>query len=238
MDLVLTEIETRVAANNAHIHARMIKANSGKSKVFYDGDIATLRIPPKLRLKTEAIRLLVRVLECKNGQYKLQCRHGRLAGRYQGMHIPPLLPFPKLTLLGGELNIVDNASIEILGSAICTEPEMQGNKEVTISFANAVARENNRGSVTAAQKAGRRAPKARVTKTRATTRAKGKGRDKGKGRATEAIDEDEEVGEVEVVAASEVLRGSRGRKRKVVDIDAGTGPSETALRTRKLRKRA
>ena len=40
------------------------------------------------------------------------------------MHIPPLLPFPKLTLLGGELNIVDNASIEILGSAICTEPEM------------------------------------------------------------------------------------------------------------------
>ena len=66
------------------------------------------------------------------------------------MHIPPLLPSPKLTLLGGELNIVDNASIEILGSAIRIEPEMQGNKEVTISFANAIARENNHGSVTAA----------------------------------------------------------------------------------------
>ena len=39
-------------------------------------------------------------------------------------------------------------------------------------------------------------------------------------------------------AASEVLSGSRGRKRKAVDIDAGTGPSETALGTRKLRKRA
>jgi hypothetical protein len=71
MDLVLIEIETQVVANNTHIHAQMIKVNSGKSKVFYDGDIATLRIPPKLRLKTEAIRLLVRVLKCKNGQYKL-----------------------------------------------------------------------------------------------------------------------------------------------------------------------
>ena len=134
---------------------------------------------------------------------------------------------------------MDNASIEILGNAICTEPKMRGNKEVTINFANVVARENNRGSVTAAQKAGRSAPKARVTKTRATTRAKGKGRDKGEGRATEAIDEDEEVGEVEVVdntstIAREVLSGSRGRKRKAVNIDAGTSPGETALEMRKL----
>lgn len=159
------------------------------------------------------------------------------------MYILLLLPFLKLTLLGRELNIVDNASIEILGSAIRTEPKMQGNKEVTISFANTVARDNNCGSVTAAQKAGRRAPKACATKTRATTRAKGKGRDKGKGRATEAIDEDEEVREVDVVdntstVASAVLSGSRGRKRKAVNIDAGTGPSETASGTRKLRKRA
>ena len=58
--------------------------------------------------------------------------------------------FLKLILLGGELNIVDDASIEILGSGIRVEPEMRGNKEVTVSFANAVARENNRGSVTAA----------------------------------------------------------------------------------------
>jgi hypothetical protein len=65
------------------------------------------------------------------------------------MHIPLLLPFLKLTLLGGELNIVDNASIEILSSAIHTEPKMQGNKEVTISFASAIVRENNYGSVTA-----------------------------------------------------------------------------------------
>jgi hypothetical protein len=84
VDLVLTEIEARVAANNAYIHTAMIKAHNGKSKEFKDGDIATLKIPLKLRLKTEAIRLPVRVLEFKNGQYKLQCQHGRLAGRYQG----------------------------------------------------------------------------------------------------------------------------------------------------------
>ena len=33
-DLVLTEIETRVAANNARLHARMIKANSGRSPLL------------------------------------------------------------------------------------------------------------------------------------------------------------------------------------------------------------
>jgi hypothetical protein len=66
------------------------------------------------------------------------------------MHFLLLLPFLKLILPGGELNVVDNASIEILGSGIRIQPEKQRNKEVTISFANAVARENNRGSVSAA----------------------------------------------------------------------------------------
>jgi hypothetical protein len=60
----------------------MIKANSGWSAVFTDGTIATLQIPLKLRLATEPSRLLVRVLEYKNGQYKLQSRHGRLAGQF------------------------------------------------------------------------------------------------------------------------------------------------------------
>lgn len=59
------------------------------------------------------------------------------------MHFPFLLPFLKLILLGGELNVVDNTSVEILGSGIGMQPEKQRNKEVTISFANAVARENN-----------------------------------------------------------------------------------------------
>src|SRR5436305_3471029 len=98
-DLVLTEIEARVVANNARLHAQMIKANSGRSALFMDGSIVTLQIPPKLRLTTEPS---VRVLEYKNGQYKLQCRHGRLSGMYQG----------------GELNPVDTATGGLIGSGI------------------------------------------------------------------------------------------------------------------------
>jgi hypothetical protein len=71
-DLVLMEIETRVAANNARLHAQMIKANSGRSPIFELGIIVTLKIPSKLRLNTKSVRLLVRVLEYKNGQYLLQ----------------------------------------------------------------------------------------------------------------------------------------------------------------------
>ena len=76
------EIETRVATNNARLHAQMIKANSGRSPIFELGTIVTLKIPSKLRLNTESVRLLVRVLEYKNGQYMLQSQHGRLAGQY------------------------------------------------------------------------------------------------------------------------------------------------------------
>jgi len=83
-DLVLSEIETRVAANNARLHAQMIKANSSRSAIFAEGSIATLQIPPKLRLRTEPTRLPVRVIKYQNGQYLLQCQHGRLSGRYQG----------------------------------------------------------------------------------------------------------------------------------------------------------
>jgi len=118
---------------------------------------------------------------------------------------------------------------------------MQGNKEVTISFANAVARENNRGSIATAQKAGRSASKACATKARATkaratkactTRAKGKGRDKGKGRATEVIDN------ARTSARELTLGANQGtkRKRQVVDAEEGAGASELSG-PRKLRKR-
>jgi hypothetical protein len=83
-DPVLSEIEAQAVAHNARLHAQMIKANSSRSAVFTDGTIATLQIPLKLRLATELCRLLVQVLEYKNGQYKLQSQHERLAGRFQG----------------------------------------------------------------------------------------------------------------------------------------------------------
>jgi hypothetical protein len=112
------------------------------------------------------------------------------------------------------------------------EPKNQGNKEITVSFANAVAKENNRGSVSAAQKAGRKS-KASPPRTRAITRA----RAKGKGKAIEA------VGDTEVIdnggtGTGEALDGKRGRKRKAVDVDAASGPSKPVSGPRKLRKRA
>ena len=63
---------------------------------------------------------------------------------------------------------MNNVSIEILGSAICIKPDKEGGKEVTISLAKAVAKENNCSSINNAQKAGR---KLHVSVT------KGKGKD-------------------------------------------------------------
>ena len=70
-DPILTKIEARVIANDARLHAQMIKANSRRSALFLDGTIATLWIPLKLRLATKPSRLLVWILKYKNGQYKL-----------------------------------------------------------------------------------------------------------------------------------------------------------------------
>ena len=140
-DLVLTEIETRVAEFNAHQRAQMIKQSQNNSRVveFADGAIATLRIPPKLRLRTENERLAVRILAFDHGQYKLMSQHGRISGRFPA----------------NDLNEVDSQLIETLGGSIPMEPEYKAGKEVVIPFSAAVARENNRGSITSAQRAGR-----------------------------------------------------------------------------------
>ena len=62
-DLILSEIESQVAANNAHLYAQMIKANSSQSAIFVEGSIATLQIPLKLRLRTEPTQLPVQVIK-------------------------------------------------------------------------------------------------------------------------------------------------------------------------------
>src|SRR5947207_6498770 len=191
-DLVLTEIEARVFANNARLHAQMIKANSGQTALFMDGSIITLQIPPKLRLATEPSRLPVRVLEYKNGQYKLQCRHSRLSGRYQG----------------SELNPVDAATGALIGSGIRTDPEKTGGKEVTITLSSAVAKENNRGTISSAQKAGR------MTKPQGTKNNCGTSSSAQKAGRTTKL---------------------RGTKRKQMEAEIGGGEPTG---TRKLRKRA
>ena len=116
----------------------MIKANSKRFKAFINKTVATLQTLLKLRLATEPSRLPVRVIEHKNGQYKLQCQYSRLTGQYQGR----------------ELNHV-NATV---GNAISTNIQSKPNqnrasKDVTITLLKAVAKANNCSSITAAQKA-------------------------------------------------------------------------------------
>jgi hypothetical protein len=97
-----------------------------------------------------------------------QCQRGRLAGRYQG----------------GESNRIGPSINNLLGTKIQTKSEKKAGKEVTIKFPGAVAKKNNRGTITSAQKAGR------------TAKAATKSRKKGKQVETIATgDEDDEAGD-------------------------------------------
>jgi hypothetical protein len=217
-DPVLTEIEARVVANDARLRAQMIKANSGRSAAFIDRAIATLQIPLKLRLATEPSRLPIRVLEYKNGQYKLQCRHGRLTGRYQG----------------GELNPIDAATAALVGRSIQTKPEQKGTKEVTIKLPSAVAKENNRGTITSAQKAGR------TTKSRAKPdpkpRRKPGPKPRTKRNQTEAIAIDDDAGNDgasnDDAGEPVQLPKSRAKRKRMEVEDGGEDPSPRRLRKR------
>jgi hypothetical protein len=86
-DAVLTEIEKQVAQNNIRIQAQMVRHHNSRNQIneFTEGSIATLKIHPKHRVKTDSLRIPVRILEYEYGQYKLQSQHGRLVGRYQGL---------------------------------------------------------------------------------------------------------------------------------------------------------
>jgi hypothetical protein len=143
-DIVLTEIEARVAANNARLRELMKQKNLRDADIIKDLSIATLKIPPKNKLKTEGPRLLVRILSYEHGQYKLQSRWGRLSGQYQP----------------SELRAVTGSSAEVLGASIPIEPEFQRGQEVVISLSAAVARENNCESIASIQKASRAANRA------------------------------------------------------------------------------
>ena len=142
---MLSKIEKRVAEHNRRIQAQMVKQSLARGVVteFEDRDTATLLIPSKMRLKTESKQLPFWILSSEHGQYKVMSRHGRITSRWPAE----------------ELNKVDNDLIKLLGGNIPIEAEYKASKEVQIQLTKAVALENNRGSITAAQKAGRQANK-------------------------------------------------------------------------------
>ena len=78
---MLTEIEKRVAEHNRRIQAQMVKQSWAHRVItkFEDGDIATLIILLKMRLKTESKRLPVRILLGEHNQYKVMSQHSRIS---------------------------------------------------------------------------------------------------------------------------------------------------------------
>jgi hypothetical protein len=140
-DLELTEIEAQVVANNLNVQSRIAKKATA-STIFKASDLATLKIPPKLRLTGELLRLLVRVIWPVRGgvQYKLMSKHGELKGLFPGT----------------ELNLTDSSSETTLGSGIHIQYPKNGPKPVLIALSKAVQLENQQGTVAMAQRAGRK----------------------------------------------------------------------------------
>jgi hypothetical protein len=118
-----------------------------------------------------------------------------LSGRYQG----------------GQLNPVDQSTADIFGGSIRPAPKMKGGKEVTISFAKAVAQENKQGSVTSAQKASRATKK--VLGRKATQAPQGSKAKQGTKRKRTAENEviDENAGPTKLVQGVKRQRRGRGR---------------------------
>lgn len=135
----------------------------------------------------------VRVIKYKSGQYKLQCQHGRLAGRYQG----------------GQLNAVDQSTADIFSGSIHPAPKKKGKKDVTISFAKAVAQENQRGSITSAQKSSR-VTKALAAKASKASKASGLKQGTKRRRTTEEEVIDDTAGPGEPVQGVKCQRRGRG----------------------------
>jgi hypothetical protein len=79
---ILTELERQIKQSNAWTAARMVKKVNKKMKVFTNSSIVSLAIPTKLRLKSEARRLLCRITKVVKNQYTLICAAGPIKGSH------------------------------------------------------------------------------------------------------------------------------------------------------------
>jgi hypothetical protein len=140
-DLEITGIEAQVVANNLKVHKRIAKKGA-PTTVFKAGNLVTLKIPPKMRLVGELLRLLARVIRLvrSGAQYKLMSRHGELKG---------LFPIAKL-------NPTDPSAKTTLGSGISVQRATKGQKPVIITLSKAVQAENQRRTVVSTSRAGRK----------------------------------------------------------------------------------
>jgi hypothetical protein len=90
-EYVLTQLEHSIRQSNARTAARIVKKASGKLKVFANGSIVSLAIPPKWRLRTKAKRLLCWITKVVKNQYTLICSVGPLAGSHYARQLNEVL---------------------------------------------------------------------------------------------------------------------------------------------------
>jgi len=66
-DIELTSIKAQIVKNNLKVYEQIAK-KSAKAITFLRGDLVTFKIPPKLRLVGELLRLLVRITKVVRGR--------------------------------------------------------------------------------------------------------------------------------------------------------------------------
>jgi hypothetical protein len=132
-------------------------------------------------------------------------QHGRVSGRWPTK----------------ELNKVSDELIDLLGGNIPMEAEYKAGKEVQIQLTKAVALENNRGSITAAQKAGR--------KTKTTRPGP------GSGSKSESESESESGLETEPVDVQDSSLRLQPRRQPQIQVSPDLPAAEPVKKTRKRR---
>jgi len=90
-EYILTELEHSIKQSNARVAAWMVKKAGGKLKVYTSGTIVSLAIPSKLRLRTEAKRLLCRITKVVKNRYTLICSVGPLSGTHTSRQLNSVL---------------------------------------------------------------------------------------------------------------------------------------------------
>lgn len=166
--LEVTQLEDRVLQHKTTQAQKLVSKAVEEIEPLNVGNMATLKIPTKMRLSTELARLPVSILEVRERrQYKLMTEYGRLKG-----------------LRGhGELNPIKGGMAKSMGANI---PCIQHPPKPEIELSVAVLLYNGGRTISGAQKAGRKrpaavteAPKAKaprfagLTRTTAVPRRKG-----------------------------------------------------------------
>lgn len=91
--------EGLIKQSNVQTAVRMVRKAGSKLKVFANGSIVLLAIPPKWRLRTEAKRLLCWITKVVKNQYTLICSVGLLTSSHHAKQLNKVLLLNKSSVL-------------------------------------------------------------------------------------------------------------------------------------------